>query len=191
MVLDLVNTVTARNAEPVDWLDSYGHALEWAALTEHFNQSELARLKRMSTADPGAGVLALDRLRELREAVHGLVGAAIRHEGPAEKPRARFEALWRDAAASARLSFPEGRGRLDLRVQSSRLDYLGHYLALHAFDLLQELPLERTRVCAGSKCGWLFIDHSKGGRRRWCDMATCGNAAKSRRHSERQRATKS
>ena len=34
---------------------------------------------------------------------------------------------------------------------------------------------------------WLFLDTSKAGRRRWCDMADCGNAAKSRRHYARGR----
>ena len=72
-------------------------------------------------------------------------------------------------------------------MESSRLDYLSHELALRAVDLLRTLPEARTRICAGSKCGWLFIDSSKGGRRRWCDMATCGNAAKSKRHYERKR----
>jgi predicted RNA-binding Zn ribbon-like protein len=53
---------------------------------------------------------------------------------------------------------------------------------------LESLPQERTRVCAGPRCGWLFIDRSKAGRRRWCDMATCGNAAKGRRNYQRRRA---
>jgi predicted RNA-binding Zn ribbon-like protein len=29
---------------------------------------------------------------------------------------------------------------------------------------------------------WLFIDASKNATRRWCDMASCGNRAKARRH---------
>ncbi|HEV8444234.1 MAG TPA: CGNR zinc finger domain-containing protein, partial [Steroidobacteraceae bacterium] len=54
-------------------------------------------------------------------------------------------------------------------------------VVLAAVDLLGELDLGRTRVCRGHDCGWLFIDTSKGGRRVWCDMATCGNAAKGAR----------
>jgi predicted RNA-binding Zn ribbon-like protein len=80
--------------------------------------------------------------------------------------------------------------RLELDVESSRLEYIRHELALRALELLQTFPPERTRICAGTKCGWLFIDRSKAGRRRWCDMATCGNAAKSRRHYRRTRGAK-
>lgn len=46
VVLDLVKTVTARDGEPVDWLDSYARVLEWAALTGHFDERVLAQLGR-------------------------------------------------------------------------------------------------------------------------------------------------
>jgi predicted RNA-binding Zn ribbon-like protein len=39
-----------------------------------------------------------------------------------------------------------------------------------------------VRRCASDACLWLFIDESKAGTRRWCDMSSCGNRAKSRRH---------
>jgi predicted RNA-binding Zn ribbon-like protein len=31
----------------------------------------------------------------------------------------------------------------------------------------------------------VFFDNTKNGRRRWCDMATCGNRAKAARHREK------
>ncbi|MBA2719012.1 MAG: CGNR zinc finger domain-containing protein [Chloroflexi bacterium] len=46
---------------------------------------------------------------------------------------------------------------------------------------------DRVRVCANDTCRWIFYDESRSGRRRWCDMATCGNRAKARRHRERQK----
>jgi predicted RNA-binding Zn ribbon-like protein len=53
----------------------------------------------------------------------------------------------------------------------------------------QVLPQEprRLKVCDGPNCSWIFLDTSKAGRRRWCDMADCGNAAKSRRHYAKSR----
>jgi predicted RNA-binding Zn ribbon-like protein len=46
---------------------------------------------------------------------------------------------------------------------------------------------ERMRVdrCPGDDCGWLFINHS--GRRKWCDMTSCGNRAKVRAYNERHK----
>ncbi|MER9651090.1 CGNR zinc finger domain-containing protein [Mesorhizobium sp. M0199] len=32
------------------------------------------------------------------------------------------------------------------------------------------------------RCGWLFVDISRGGKRRWCNMRVCGNREKVARH---------
>jgi predicted RNA-binding Zn ribbon-like protein len=47
---------------------------------------------------------------------------------------------------------------------------------------------DRFRICANDMCQWIFFDESRPGNRRWCDMATCGNQAKARRHRARRNA---
>ena len=47
---------------------------------------------------------------------------------------------------------------------------------------------ERIKICASDTCEWIFYDSSRTSRRRWCDMATCGNRAKAARHRARTRA---
>jgi predicted RNA-binding Zn ribbon-like protein len=128
---------------------------------------------------------ALNRLRELREAVYELVIAAIRSEPPPQHAVANLERRWRQAVDAAKLAFSDRRTALTLDVKSCGLDYPTHLLALSAFELLQVLPLERTRECANPRCTWIFIDRSRGGQRRWCDMKTCGNQVKSRRYYAR------
>ena len=44
---------------------------------------------------------------------------------------------------------------------------------------------ERLRVCANDRCRWAFFDSSPTGRRRWCDMRSCGNQAKAARYRAR------
>lgn len=187
VALDLVNTVTARNADPIDWLDGYSRLLDWAALTGEFDQATLRLLKRRMQAHPGPATRSLRRTRELRETLLEVLTAVIRSEGPPASSIERLERHWKEAAAHARFGVSGGHVRLRIAVETSGLQYLNHDLALRSFELLRTLPLERTRVCPGSRCGWLFIDRSKGGQRRWCDMGTCGNAAKSRRHYQRKR----
>ena len=51
-----------------------------------------------------------------------------------------------------------------------------------AADLIARGAQRRVRQCANPKCLWLFIDQSKSGTRRWCDMGACGNRAKAQRH---------
>jgi predicted RNA-binding Zn ribbon-like protein len=186
VALDLVNTVTARDADPIDWLDGYARLLEWAALTGQFDRSVLRALQRRSAAEPQAAALALDRIRELREALRDVLVAILRGKTGAESALGRLQESWRDAAGQARFGLSRGRVDLLLGVEVSGLEVLRHELALRSLELLQTLPLERTRICQGPCCGWLFVDRSKGGRRRWCDMATCGNDEKSRRFRRRR-----
>lgn len=56
--------------------------------------------------------------------------------------------------------------------------------AVAVVDLLTTTVVDRVRACPGHDCGWLFLDIS--GRRRWCQMAVCGNRAKVRAFVERQ-----
>jgi predicted RNA-binding Zn ribbon-like protein len=187
VVLDLVNTVTGRDSRPTDWLENHDRFLAWAALTDAFDGDSLQKLDRMSKSDPHAATRALNRLRRLREAVYEVAVAAIRAEAAPKQALAQLERHWKRAVDAARITFSGGRATLTLDVESSELDYPRHLLALAAFDLLQTLPHERARQCASPRCTWIFIDSSRGGQRRWCNMATCGNQEKSRRHYERKR----
>ena len=56
-----------------------------------------------------------------------------------------------------------------------------------AADLVTSHDVARIRECNAPDCNWLFLDRSRGGRRKWCDMSTCGNRAKARRYYERHR----
>jgi predicted RNA-binding Zn ribbon-like protein len=187
VAIDLVNTVTARNADPIDWLDGYPRLLEWAALTGEFTGRTLRLLERRGRSDPAAAQRALTRARELREVLLAILTAMIRSETVPKRELRRYEDHVKAALAHATMSTTSGHVRLEVSIDTSGLELVTHELALRSLDLLREVSLDRTRVCAGDRCGWLFIDRSKGGRRRWCDMATCGNTAKSRRYYLRTR----
>ncbi len=52
-------------------------------------------------------------------------------------------------------------------------------LALRAIALVLRPNARPVRTC--DRCGWFFVDSSRGRRRRWCSMQTCGNQAKAAR----------
>ena len=55
-------------------------------------------------------------------------------------------------------------------------------LAQSAVELLDPAVMKTVKWCADSRCTRPFIDTSRGQRRRWCDMATCGARNKQRAH---------
>jgi predicted RNA-binding Zn ribbon-like protein len=60
-------------------------------------------------------------------------------------------------------------------------------VAQSAAELLTSDAMERVKECRNQQCTWLFVDRSRNGSRRWCDMKDCGNRAKARRHYARQK----
>jgi predicted RNA-binding Zn ribbon-like protein len=58
-------------------------------------------------------------------------------------------------------------------------------IAHSAADLLASGQLDRVRRCGSDTCEWLFLDGSRNRSRRWCDMSTCGNREKARKHYRR------
>jgi predicted RNA-binding Zn ribbon-like protein len=47
----------------------------------------------------------------------------------------------------------------------------------------------RFKACRGEDCRWVFTDQSRNTSRRWCDMAACGNRAKSETFRARHTST--
>ncbi|HYM97764.1 MAG TPA: CGNR zinc finger domain-containing protein [Candidatus Sulfotelmatobacter sp.] len=39
-----------------------------------------------------------------------------------------------------------------------------------------------VKVCANPSCTWMFVDESRSGSRRWCDVSICGSLINVRRH---------
>lgn len=62
--------------------------------------------------------------------------------------------------------------------------------AKNYIDLLQTSP-ERIRPCAHPDCILYFLDTSKNGTRRWCNMKTCGNRNKAKHHYQRSKTRQS
>jgi predicted RNA-binding Zn ribbon-like protein len=183
--LDLVNTVTARNtATPLDWLDSYERLLEWARLANITEEKVLTHLSEQAAGSFNSAVRALARLKQFREALHTAYAAVLQEKRVPGAVLDEIGVIWREAQGRMRLEYTENRIEARVSIDASGLDLIRDCLAAGAIDLLRCFPPDRARVCRGDRCGWLFIDSSKGGQRAWCDMATCGNAAKTRRHQK-------
>lgn len=188
LVLDLVNTVTARDSEPRDWLVDYDALLQWTRQTGAFAGRDLAQLERLALASPRKAQTALARLKRLREALCAVLYALTRGRAPDGDALGVIENLYAAAAQAGRLKAQAHGLSLAWQVQESQLDLVAHTVCAQALALLQQMDPVRLRVCDGHDCGWVFLDTSKSGRRRWCDMATCGNNAKARRFQRRRRA---
>lgn len=183
--LDFLNTVTGRDQSPRDWLDSYPRLLEWAALTELLPEKLVRALSRRAHGEAAMAARALTRAREFREQLFHLVTGLLSGKQPAQEALASLREHWVAGTAAHELRFRDGRLSAGLRDDARDFNLVTSLVAYRMVEYVLPLPTQRLRICEGPNCSWLFIDSSKAGRRRWCDMAVCGNAAKSRRFHAR------
>ncbi len=211
--LDLVNSLErggpVDGEPPHDFLSDTSALLRWTARVGLISDAEANRVTRAWRDDPAAAHAALAAARDIREALHLVLLAAIQPEdgGAADVPGASgggdpiaagaalvgLHERWSGAAARAALVLDRGdppRVRLAYGTVPTML--VPDRIAEAALDVLRTADLTRVRRCPVSEggCGWLFLDQSRNGSRRWCRMADCGTAAKARRLTERRRAAR-
>jgi predicted RNA-binding Zn ribbon-like protein len=185
--LDFVNTVTGRDQSPRDWLDSYPRLLEWAELVHLVPEKLLRALAKKAQREPASATTALAHAKALREALFALVTAIVSCRAPPKDTLALVRKHWIEGLKAHELNFNGDRVVTVLRGDAADLDLIASMVAYRIVQHVLRLPTDRLRICEGPNCSWLFIDSSKAGRRRWCDMTVCGNAAKSRRFYARSR----
>ena len=189
--LDFVNTVGGnREARPREDLRRFADLVTWAGLAGVLSPAEAKALTREAAAHPAEAEEALVRARGFREALYRLLLALVEAKPPAAEDVAALETEVHRALAVRRLK-PSGTGFVWTAPGVALLDTVVPRIALAASDLVTSEALRRVRMCEAKRtdtCSWLFLDETRNHSRRWCDMASCGNQHKARRHYARVRA---
>lgn len=134
----------------------------------------------MRTAGAASGDADLAAAVELREAIYTLAWHRLNRE---ELPQAALDVL-NSAAADNGVALALG-GEGIARVGDSRQCQAD--LAREAIDVLGASDAELLRECARDDCTQIYRDRSRGHRREWCSMQTCGNRAKAAAYRARRR----
>ena len=187
--LDFVNTMSGlRVLRPEERLLDYGDLLAWAEQSRLLSRAEAEGLRREAAQHPRRAAEAVAAALSLREALHAVLLAALRGRRPDEGALGAVNG-WVAAALQERRLRPTGRG-FALRFDERPGELLAFLrpVALSAQELLASDQLLRVHLCAeaeADRCGWIFLDETKNGTRRFCSMRDCGNRAKARRHYAR------
>jgi len=182
--LDFANTVDWRRGEPQEQLNSASDLIDWAEQAGTLTSLEAQELRTEARQNPEKAEAMLRRATALREAVYRIFKAHADGAAPGE---ADLESLNQElAAALGHMALTQdGRG-FSLRLRGAPQQKLLGAVAQSASQLLTGPSLGRVRECADPRCGWLFLDTSRNGTRRWCSMRDCGNRNKARRHHRRR-----
>ena len=180
LAIDFTNTVGDRGAECADHFNTFGDVVAWGEARGLLSHSAGSALRRRAAADPNGAAQALQDAVALREALYNVIKAAAtrRRIRPAD-----LEVVNHHVAATfstAALTPAGDRFTLETRA-GAWLDPVIQPVVRAAVDLLTSDALKRVGTCADDECAWLFLDTTRSGTRRWCDMRVCGNRNKVRR----------
>ena len=181
------NTLSHTRGAAQDDIPDGDTLLAW--LREHLllssrgRATEAARLHR----DPEEMERRLERFRHLRGLLHEVAGS-FAADGQAEHDQlSELNHILRHGLHYHQLRIGPTGNRYEVSQVGDRLDQARAAIASSFAHFVADDAPDRLRVCANQGCRAVFVDRSPGGRRRWCDMRTCGNQAKVARHRARAR----
>ncbi len=179
---DFLNAEGTENGFPVD--PDLDAVLDWFVDRAVIHLEGADRLRAQAAMKPNLVARDLTRVSALRGALREVAYSIAEQRAP--RPGA-LDTVNRALHARQVIELvPSSDGiSVDHRHVGDPID---DALARLADPLVRELTSghpERIKICDDNTCRFVFHDTSRTGRRRWCDMATCGNRAKAARHRAR------
>ena len=188
LCLDFCNSgQNARGPSGNEWIAGFSDLIDWLEAAGAITGGQAARLRRAAAASPRAATQVWSRAIKFREALFRVLNARAKGGTVAREDLSYIETEHARAASFARLSWTGEGYRWSLDPSAAALEAAMQPLVESAVSLLTSAKIERLRRCGNSTCYWLFIDETKNHSRRWCEMASCGNVVKVRRHREKAR----
>lgn len=185
--LDFVNTDDIELGVRRDALRDFGSLLEWLVAVGVIDQDRRVGFMRRAEQQPAGATAALLDARRVRSALralaeHGAISGEARNDAVTEINRV----LGRSAGTRRLERSPDGVYSRNFVAGGDAFAALMMHIVDDGADSLIAGELGRVRCCSDPRCRRVFLDSTKNGRRRWCDMATCGNRAKAARHRARE-----
>ena len=184
--IDLVNTTEWTNQGlEKDRLSDYGRLIEWAEGAGVLKAADARRLCAAAARQPRSAAHAYRAARQLRAVLQRVFWAVAKGKAPGLE-LTKLNALLAETMAYGELQrLSTGRLVWTWSGWGEKLDSILWPVIRSAAHLLESEDIERLRVCELPECGWMYLDHSRNGLRRWCQMDVCGTKEKTRRRRER------
>ena len=172
-----VNTVHDYKANEIaDYMFNGLDLIAWAKKVEIINSEEANRLEVVLLEDQKAGEKFFLKGIKLRNLLYRMFAAVSREERIMEKELKLFNEYLEEYFKLLKLTFRDGQYAESYDLPADNLMRIIAPVVRDTYDVLLFQKLKRIRECPN--CGWLFLDTSKNGKRRWCSMQSCGSNVK-------------
>jgi predicted RNA-binding Zn ribbon-like protein len=177
LCLDFVNSIHDRINEPDhDYLSNAADLFYWAVKAGVINTKTCnTSLKDIGDSSSQANKVLKDA-KLIRELLYKIFKAISQHKRVNAQDLQVFNELLSKCFSRVEI-ITDGMGfTKDWKVVPGELLLITAPIIHSAYELLLSEKLDRVKECPN--CGWLFLDTSKNGKRRWCSMKTCGSIVK-------------
>lgn len=187
--LEFVNTDAAAQSPGGDLLRDFDALLRWLETHEAVDDERGGGIRRRALLQPAAAAASLVDARRVRASLRALAERGGTLERVREDAVVEINRVLGRSAGTRRLDRHADGGFLRAFVPTGDA-FAGLMIPIveSAADSLVSDELARIRQCADTRCHRVFLDCTKNGLRRWCDMGVCGNRAKAARHRAKERA---
>lgn len=184
--LDFSNTADARRERGHDALRTFGALLRWLEAAHVIDEERAYVMRRRAEQQPVGAQARLQEARRIRSALLQLARHGAELESAREDATTEINRVLGRSTGVRRLErVAEGQYQHTFVPSGDAFATLLVPIVESAADSLAAAELGRVRRCSGNDCERVFLDESRNGKRRWCDMAGCGNRAKARRFRHR------
>lgn len=183
LCLDFANTAAWDPAGPwKEHLERFRDMVRWTREAGALPADRSARLLETSERQPDRAEAALAHGRHVRALIHDIFTRIAYNHPVVPAHLAALSDEVGHAFRSARFIQRDGRIVREWSAETEDFEQVIRPIVAAASDLLLGERVQRVRACANPQCGRLFLDESRNGMRRWCDMRVCGSRAKARRY---------
>jgi len=187
LCLDFCNSGQGiKGSRQEEWIPTYADLVDWLEAAGALTESQALRLSTGGAEAPQAAKQQFERAIAFREALARVLLARTESRAAASEDLRLIDAEYARTARFASLSSTAEGFAWSLDTAASALDAALRPIVESAVGLLTSSKLARLRRCGSPTCYWLFLDETKNCSRRWCEMASCGNLMKVRRHRANQ-----
>ena len=181
VVFDFINTVDARiPTSTFDYLQDYNDLLAWSEKVKLLDRKRLEVIGTCLKSNQQRGERAFRKAIKVRELLYALFSAIAKGRSPNEDVVESFNVWLAQAFSKIKITIKSGGSKVYFTDTEISLDEPLWKILTSAYQVLMESNPERIRECP--RCGWLFLDTSKNGKRKWCNMQVCGSHDKALRY---------
>jgi predicted RNA-binding Zn ribbon-like protein len=178
---------TARAADKYEELHGIGDLLQWATKAAVLSSADSSRLLKLYGRNGRQAAADLARAVKVRDLLRSIFTRVANGHPLRDREIAELNSALAQTPALLRVRAHAGTVGTEWDSAAEGLPKLLFPVLADAANLLASDRRERIRECASAECTMLFVDESRNSSRRWCDMNSCGNRMKARRHYARTR----